>query len=67
MSVILNKETKKILNVTDDDYLRWCRKYGYKHYETKNKSKFVEDIREGKLVRDVEQNNCLVYRRKEND
>ena len=50
---MLNKKVLKILNISEDEYVRWCKRYNKAPYLTKTKSEFFEGVQSGRIVRDA--------------
>lgn len=59
----MNKSGLELINVTREDYLKWCRKYKKPNYKMETKKRFFKLIQNGEIVRD--ENNNLVIKKGE--
>lgn len=57
----MNKQISKLLNVTEEDYVKWCRLNKRPVYKKESKKEFLKKVQSGKLIRDKEG----IYRKKE--
>ena len=48
----MNKSGLELINVTREDYLKWCRKYKKPNYKMETKKRFFKLIQNGEIVRD---------------
>lgn len=51
--VKLNKQALKLYNVTNEDYLQWCKTWKKAAYKPSTKEDFFTRLREGRLIKDV--------------
>ena len=47
----MNKQISKLLNVNEEDYIKWCRANKRAVYKKSSKKEFFNKILKGKLVR----------------
>lgn len=50
--VKLTKAVKDLLNITEQDYILWCKKNKKACLKDESKKEFFELVRSGKLIRD---------------
>lgn len=47
----MNKQISKLLNVTEEDYVKWCRANKRAAYKKSSRREFLNKVQKGKLVR----------------
>lgn len=47
----MNKQILQKLNITEEDYLNWCKKYNKTTYKRETKEEFFKKILDGKIVK----------------
>lgn len=52
----MNKEGLEMTGVTQEDYLRWCKRYKKPNYKPETKRRFFKLIKNGEITRDSEGN-----------
>lgn len=56
----LNNQIKQLYGVTEEDYIAWCLKNNKQRSYKASVAKFVENLRTGRLVRDMTTGKLVV-------
>lgn len=48
----MNKQIEHLVNVTNEDYLKWCKENNKAHYMPKTRADFFAKVQDGRLVKD---------------
>lgn len=63
----MNKQVSKLLNVTEEDYVKWCRANKRAAYKKASRKEFLEKVESGKLQRDENGNFVKPNGKKDQD
>ena len=55
----MNKQAFRIANVTESEYIQWCKENDKAAYKSDVKAEFFERIADGRLVRDIKTNKLI--------
>lgn len=59
-----NKQIKEFMNVSNEDYLQWCKDNKKKAYKRSTKEEFFARISDGRLVKDTTTGKIIKKRRR---
>lgn len=62
----MNKQVTKLLGITEEDYVKWCRANKRAAYKKDSRKEFISKVQSGKLERD-ENGNFVKCRKRDSD
>lgn len=62
----MNKQVTKLLGITEEDYVKWCKTNKRAIYKRDSRKEFIDKVQSGKLERD-ENGNFVKCRKKDLD